>query len=304
MNTETIEYKLCRTQQDIDACGPEDNILIDFGSEADASVRHAKNVRVRSVRTLNAFSANISGSLYASGANISGSLNAYNANISGSLDASYAKISGDLYASGAKISGDLYASGANISGGLDASYAKISGSLYASGAKISSNFYASNAKIGGSLRTFGANISGSLNAYNANISGSLDASNANISGSLDASNADISGDLYASNAKIGGVTVTEPTAEQIELLDRLRSELLPLLKMNAWHNSSWSPDSPVGLCGTTHCLAGGAQAMSSDPEIRRMEPHEAGLKLLPCCAHLFFASQKTVEKYLRDREYA
>jgi hypothetical protein len=44
--------------------------------------------------------------------------------------------------------------------------------------------------------------------------------------------------------------------------------------------------------------------MSSDPEIRRMEPHEAGLKLLPCCAHLFFASQKTVEKYLRDREYA
>ena len=62
------------------------------------------------------------------------------------------------------------------------------------------------------------------------------------------------------------------------------------LYMAGWHGDDWLPDAAPGGCGTTHCLAGWAQALSPDPEIRRLDPAVAGSRLLPRHAYLFFAS--------------
>lgn len=68
------------------------------------------------------------------------------------------------------------------------------------------------------------------------------------------------------------------------------------LDMDQWHGDDWNPYEE-GTCGTTHCLAGWVQALSTDPEIRHMDPLEAGLKLIPRHAHLFY---KTNEEVLKE----
>ena len=66
------------------------------------------------------------------------------------------------------------------------------------------------------------------------------------------------------------------------------------LDMSQWHAPfQWDPEKP-GTCGTTHCLAGWAQALSTDMEIRRASAIIAGLALIPRHAHLFFHGTEEV----------
>lgn len=70
------------------------------------------------------------------------------------------------------------------------------------------------------------------------------------------------------------------------------------LDMYAWHGPAWDP-SAVGACGTTHCLAGWAQALSADPVVRAMEAGVAGSRLLPRHAHLFYTDTDDVLEICR-----
>lgn len=124
----------------------------------------------------------------------------------------------------------------------------------------------------------------------------LRADNATIGGSLRADGAKISGNLSATDAKISGVTIAEPTQAEIDFLRRIP---IDRLVMSEWHGKDWCADKP-GDCGTTHCLAGFAQAWSEDQEIRKMEPSAAGRKLIPNLSYLFFAPQALVEKVIRQ----
>lgn len=55
----------------------------------------------------------------------------------------------------------------------------------------------------------------------------------------------------------------------------------------------------VHNCGTTFCLAGYAQALSLNDNIRALEPEEAGEELIPNLAYLFFMDNDIVEKEIK-----
>ena len=97
-------------------------------------------------------------------------------------------------------------------------------------------------------------------------------------------------------------------ASEIALLDQIRTQVVDqngTLAMGDWHGDETKWDAnQAGTCGTTHCLAGWAQALSTDPEIRRLDPEIAGRRLIPRTAHLFFSTNDRAMKFLRDREYA
>ena len=249
-----------------------DDLTADIVIDTDDEVRiiAARNVRV--IRC---------GDLDAGGATIGGSLSASDATISGHLYANR------LYANRAKIGGSLSANRATIGGSLSASDAKISGHLYANRATISGHLYANRATIGGSLSANRATIGGSLSASDAKISGHLYAGDAKIDGRLD-----------ASDATIGGIKIGPLTDAERVILRQIRDSID--LDMNSWHGEcdDWCIHHE-GYCGTTHCLAGGAQALSSDPGIRAMPPLDAGRKLIPNASYLFFAPQPIVERWLR-----
>ena len=108
----------------------------------------------------------------------------------------------------------------------------------------------------------------------------------------------------------GDESQLRPREEEIAMLDRIRGIVLAdpdRLDMNEWHGEEWTPDCPIDgevTCGTTHCLAGWAQALTTDPTLRTMPAQIAGKNLLPRSGHLFFANEERVLQYLRDREYA
>jgi len=116
-------------------------------------------------------------------------------------------------------------------------------------------------------------------------------------GDLYANGATIRGGLYANRATIRGITIQPLTEPERAILRRIRDEIA--LDMNTWHgdDDGWCA-THEGHCGTTHCLAGGAQALSGDPSVRAMEPLDAGRMLLPNASYLFFAPQAQVEKFL------
>ena len=77
--------------------------------------------------------------------------------------------------------------------------------------------------------------------------------------------------------------------------------------MNSWHSNNWEfetiPDVP-GECGTTHCLAGWAQALSKDIAVRQLPASVAGIVLIPTASHMFYETNENAMCFLRDREYA
>lgn len=202
-----------------------------------------------------------------------------------------------LDASGATIGGDIRAAGADIASGLCANYAKIRGSIYIG-----------RSTIGCDISAAGATIGGSIIAIDAKIGGQIDAAGAYIRWGLYASAATIGGSIEAVGAKIGGTLITEPTPEQIELLDRIRARIMAdpaSLDMAWWHGDGWSPYvRPGDACGTAHCLAGWVQVLATDGAIRRMSAKSAMAAALPCAYHLIFAPDDLVMRYLSERQYA
>jgi hypothetical protein len=81
----------------------------------------------------------------------------------------------------------------------------------------------------------------------------------------------------------------------VAMLDQIREMVVAhpeTLDMAQWH------------CGTSHCLAGYAQAISEDPVIRRMHPSDAGIRLIWPASHMFYADNVAAFDFLRDRKYA
>jgi len=125
--------------------------------------------------------------------------------------------------------------------------------------------------------------------------------------------ADLRG-AYLRGAYLGGAKgLPIPFASKEEstaTLDRIREIVLAepeRLTMDKWHGSEWKaskvPEKP-GQCGTTHCLAGWAQALSTDVAVRKLDPQFAGMLLIPTATHMFFSSNDAALRFLRDREYA
>ncbi len=147
-----------------------------------------------------------------------------------------------------------------------------------------------------SVRVIRADI---VDAVHAQIEGDLDADGATVADGIYADGAKIGGRIKAKGATIGGIKIGPITAAEKTLLLKIRKSIR--LDMEGWHGGGreWCKKHR-GHCGTTHCLAGGAQALSRDPKIRAMDPYCAGSKLLPNASYLFFAPQDIVERYLDD----
>ena len=116
----------------------------------------------------------------------------------------------------------------------------------------------------------------------ANLTGA-DLAGANLAGA-DLTGANLAGAFLA--GAIGIATADEEAATWASV--RTQVLLTPeRLQMNDWH------------CGTSHCVAGWAQELSTDPEIKAMAPWLAGSRLLPRHAYLFGASDDTVLALMR-----
>jgi hypothetical protein len=259
------------TQSELDAArGPDVDLLVD-GPDANFTLDVARNVRVFAC---------------------------------GSLDATAAKIGSHLVACGAKIGGDLIVEGATIGGHFSVRRATISGNLNAVGATVGADLSVDEAAIFGDLNIAGTKIGGYVIAYNATINGGINMRGATIGRDLRFEEAAVDGGVTADGATIGGTAIGKITPEEVAILDAIPRNRCD---MRGWHgNVSWinrTPQQERG-CGTTHCLAGWAQTLSSDPEIRCMGPLRAGQLLLPNVSYLFFAPQQFVDRWLRDREYA
>lgn len=70
--------------------------------------------------------------------------------------------------------------------------------------------------------------------------------------------------------------------------------------MKEWHGDGLSHEPEMGDCGTTHCLAGLAQALSTDPEVRKLRPAVAASRLLPRHAKLFHRTELEVLEVLKN----
>ncbi len=79
------------------------------------------------------------------------------------------------------------------------------------------------------------------------------------------------------------------------------------LNMNTWHSENWTPEhtpEEEHSCGSAHCIAGWLQALSPDPEVRQMSAEQAGRKLAPASACMFYADNETALEWLKERAYA
>lgn len=150
----------------------------------------------------------------------------------------------------------------------------------------------------------GANLT-RANLTDADLTGA-DLSGANLSG------ANLSGAVL-SGANLSGADLTDARGvatreECVAMLDEIRVHVIEhgdRLYMSSWHGSDWSPSvSPEHACETSHCLAGWAQALSPDPEVRRLDPVTAGVRLIPLAAPRFWDDDPDALSWLRDREYA
>jgi hypothetical protein len=159
----------------------------------------------------------------------------------------------------------------------------------------------------------GANLSGAY-LSGADLSGAYligaDLSGADLSGAYligaDLSDADLS-DAYLSGADLSGAylrgasglaTEAEEAVTWAAVCQAIVAEP-ERLAMGDWHGPGWDPTEP-GACGTTHCLAGWAQALSTDPKIRGLSAELAGSILMPRHAHLFFHTTEEVMDLARE----
>ena len=146
----------------------------------------------------------------------------------------------------------------------------------------------------------------------------VDLRGANLRGSnlreADLSGADLSGanlrwaDLRWAN--LSGAVFGAATSEEVARLDAVREIVLAKperLYMNNWHSDEWTPEhtpEEEQTCGSAHCIAGWLQALSPDPAIRQMDPLDAGVKLAPTAAPLFYVDDAIVLQWFKDRGYA
>ena len=78
--------------------------------------------------------------------------------------------------------------------------------------------------------------------------------------------------------------------------------------MGHWHGGdevSWKKRTCIeeAECGTTHCLAGWLQVCATDPKVREMDPHIAGIVQAPVAAKMFLRGDKETLAWLKDRKY-
>ena len=104
--------------------------------------------------------------------------------------------------------------------------------------------------------------------------------------------------------------MTTPTAEEIKRIDEVREIVLKQperIQMSQWHSGNWTPDHTPQEehgCGSAHCIAGWLQALSDDPDIRKMSAEQAGFKLAPASSFMFYTTDDKALEWLKDRAYA
>ena len=121
------------------------------------------------------------------------------------------------------------------------------------------------------------------------------------------SDADLS-DAVLSDAD--GKPLPRATPEQaIENLDKVRAIVLDdkaRLEMGHWHgDNDWKGRTCAeeAVCGTTHCMAGWLQVCTTEPALKEVEAHTAGVCAAPIAAKMFFRGQKEALEWLTDRKY-
>jgi uncharacterized protein YjbI with pentapeptide repeats len=133
----------------------------------------------------------------------------------------------------------------------------------------------------------------------------------------DLSGADLRGaylrGAYLSGAYLRGADgnqLPRATPEQaIENLDKVRAILLDdreRLNMGHWHGSDEWKDKTCAeetLCGTTHCMAGWLQVCTTEPALKQVDAHLAGILAAPVAAKMFFRGNDEAMKWLEDRAY-
>ena len=98
--------------------------------------------------------------------------------------------------------------------------------------------------------------------------------------------------------------------ESIANLDKVREIILDnqeRLNMGTWHDGNdWIDRSCAeeAVCGTSHCLAGWLQVCSTDPNIRKLDAHLAGIVSAPVASKMFFREDGEVLAWMKDRKYA
>ena len=124
--------------------------------------------------------------------------------------------------------------------------------------------------------------------------------------------ADLSGaDLSEADLSGANFDIPPASAEQaVKNLDQVAAIILEepgRLYMDHWHdNEEWQKRTCAeeAACGTTHCLAGWLQVCSTDDKIRKLEPAIAGTLCAPVAAKMFYATNREVIDWLKNREYA
>ena len=161
---------------------------------------------------------------------------------------------------------------------------------------------------------FGANLTGAdlpgANLTRANLTG------ANLTGA-DLTGADLTGavNLKAAVGLSKAIMEGEPLKhaspeESVANLDKVREIILDnaeRLDMGRWHGGfEWETRTCAeeAVCGTTHCLAGWLQVCATDPKIRKMDTHLAGIVSAPVAAKMFFRAGDETLAWLKDRKYA
>ena len=122
--------------------------------------------------------------------------------------------------------------------------------------------------------------------------------------------ADLRGsDLRGSDLRDSDLRQWATPHQAIENLDKVRAIILDQedrLQMDHWHGSSeWVKNTCAeeAVCGTTHCLAGWLQVCSTDPKIRGLDAHLAGMVSAPIAKKMFFRDGGAVIDWLESRAY-
>ena len=122
------------------------------------------------------------------------------------------------------------------------------------------------------------------------------------------SGADLRGaDLRGAN----GEPIKHATPEEaVANLDKVREIILDneeRLNMGGWHGDYEGQKrtcAEEAVCGTSHCLAGWLQVCSTDENVRKLDPHLAGIVTAPVAAKMFFREADEVLAWMKERKYA
>jgi hypothetical protein len=112
--------------------------------------------------------------------------------------------------------------------------------------------------------------------------------------SLDGASLDGANLTGANLARAKGLPSRE---DAIALLDEIREVVVAdqdKLHMQTWHEDGSRPHD----CGTTHCLAGWAQAL------RKLDSPKAGVRAIWPASHMVYASDADALEFMRERRYA